>query len=115
MGENIAMEKKEIQVKGIESEDNIKVWKAKHRKVYEVIIDDDGEKFAAYFKRPDMPTMSAVNKISKNDEVKAAEVLFDNCWLGGDPMVKEDAILRMAATARLKDIMAVKSAELKNL
>jgi hypothetical protein len=109
------MEATENKVKGIESDDNIKMWKAKYRKVYEVIIEDDDEKFASYFKRPDMNIMSAVNKTSKNDEVKAAEILFDNCWLGGDPIVKEDAILRMSATAQLKNIMAVKSAELKNL
>lgn len=109
------MKKNEIQIKGIESEDNINMWKAKYRKVYMVTIEDDGEKFAAYFKRPDMEVMSAVNKTSKNDEVKAAVFLFDNCWLGGDPIVKEDSVLRMSATAQLKNIMAVKSAELKNL
>ena len=109
------MKEKEILIKGQASDSEIQAWKARHRKVYEVIIEDDGEKFAAYFKRPDMDVFSAVNKLSKTDEVKAAGILFDACLLGCAQEVKEDSILKMSAIAQLKNIMAVKSAELKNL
>lgn len=109
------MEKQEVKINGKASESEIQMWKAKYRKVYEVIIEDDGEKFAGYFKRPDMDVFSSVNKISKTDEVRAAGILFDNCWLGGDNIIRDDSVLRMSATAQLKNIMAVKSAELKNL
>lgn len=109
------MDKKEIIIIGKASDSDIQAWKARHRKVYEVIIEDDGEHFAGYFKRPNMDVFSAVNKLSKTDEVKAAGILFDSCLLGGANEIKEDSILKMSAISQLKNMMAVKSAELKNL
>lgn len=48
-----------------------------------------------------METMSAVNQLTKKDEVKSTSVMFENCWLGGDPVMKTDTLVRMAAIKQL--------------
>lgn len=97
------------------SEEQIKAWKAEHRKVHLIEVEDDGELFIGYFRRPDMETMSAVNKVAKTDEVKSSSVMFDNCWLGGDPVLKTDIVVRMAAIRQLSEIFNRVHGELKNL
>ncbi len=83
------------------SDEQIKTWKGEYRKVHIIEIEDDGDLFIGYFRRPSMETMSAVNKLSKSDEVKSTAVMFDNCWLGGDTIMKTDTLVRMAAIRQL--------------
>lgn len=97
------------------TDEEIKVLKAKYRKVVKVTLKDDSDKYEAYFKRPDMETIAAVSKVGKTDEIKAANILFDNCFVGGDQMVKEDAVVKMAAIGQLKNLMTGCTAETKNL
>ncbi|MGL5913881.1 MAG: hypothetical protein ACRCZB_06915 [Bacteroidales bacterium] len=97
------------------SPDQIEAWKKKCRKVYEVIVNDEGEQYAGYFCRPDMDTLAAVSKIGKSDEIKAANALFENCWLGGAMAIKEEAMLKLAAIGQLNVLMSVVTASLKNL
>ncbi|MGL4908839.1 MAG: hypothetical protein ACRC3G_05860 [Bacteroidales bacterium] len=97
------------------SADQIEAWKKKYKKVSRVQVNDEGDLYAAYFRRPDMATMAAVSKIGKTDEIKAAEVLFENCWLGGAMAIKEEAMLKLAAIGQLNVLMSVVTASLKNL
>lgn len=83
------------------SEEQVKIWKGEYRKVHVIEVEDDGELFIGYFHRPSMETMSAVNKLSKTDEVKSTTTMFENCWLGGDPLMKTDTLVRMAAIKQL--------------
>lgn len=106
-------EKKPIH--GLVSDETIQQWKNQFRKVYSITIDDDGETVIGYFKRPDMETLSAVNAVSKIDEVKAANTLFANCWLGGSDLVKTDAVIKMGMMSKLNDMMTLAHADLKNL
>ena len=64
-------------------------------------VEDDGDLFVGYFRRPSMETMSAVNQLTKKDEVKSTSDMFENCWLGGDPVMKTDTLVRMAAIKQL--------------
>lgn len=95
--------------------EQIKMWKAKHRKIAEISVTDGDETHVGYFRRPDMETLAATNKLRKTDEIKAAEVLFKNCWLGGSQLMQEDAIIQMAATGQLNGLINISGAELKNL
>ncbi|MEG2276676.1 MAG: hypothetical protein RSA53_05505 [Odoribacter sp.] len=90
------------------------MWKAKYRRVSSVTVTDGEDVYTGVFHRPDMNTISAVTKMAKTDEIKASNVLFDNCWLGGDEMMKEDAIIKMAAIGILNEMMNVGIATLKN-
>ena len=83
------------------SDEQVKGWKGEHRKVHMIEVEDDGDLFVGYFRRPSMETMSAVNQLTKKDEVKSTSVMFENCWLGGDPVMKTDTLVRMAAIKQL--------------
>lgn len=97
------------------SEEQIGRWKAAHKRVIRIDVTDGDDLHVAYFKRPTMETMSAVTKVTKTDEVKGAEVLYDNCFLGGDTEMREDALLFMAATAQLGRLFNSCLGSLKNL
>ena len=74
-----------------------------------------GEHHIGYFRHPSMDTMSAVSAVSRQDELKGAEVMFKNCWLGGSPLVQNDAILKTSALGALGELFATCHTELKNL
>ncbi|KLT68373.1 MULTISPECIES: hypothetical protein [Flavobacterium] len=79
-------------------------WKYKHKKVIKLTItDDDGTILFAYFKVPDISIRSAVLQASKMDEFKALEVLFKNCYLGGDGKIEQEDDLRLNITTAFSD------------
>lgn len=90
-------------------------WKRQHGRIARIDVVDDGELHVGYFRRPSLQTMSAVTKLSKTDEVKGAEVLFDNCWLGGSEALRRDAILFMEAGKQLAKMFGSCTSSLKNL
>lgn len=101
---------------GVTSSD-ISAWKERHGRVSEVTVDDPevGERHVGYFRRPDMKTMQAFSAMAKSNEVKAAELLFDNCWLGGSPVMKTDAVYKMEGMNAMQGIFGRCARSLKNL
>lgn len=97
------------------SEGQVETWKGEHRKVHMIEVEDDGDLLVGYFHRPSMETMSAVNKLTKNDEVKGSTTMFENCWLGGDPVMKTDTLVRMAAIKQLGALFNSVVGSLKNV
>lgn len=97
------------------TEEQVEAWKTEHRKVHAIEVEDDGDLFVGYFHRPSMETMSATNKLAKNDEVKSTTTMLENCWLGGDPTIKTDTLVRMAAIKQLGEMFARVVGTLKNL
>lgn len=114
------MEDKEIKAcaqtfDGNITEEQINQWKNRHGKIMRIGVADGDELHVGYFHRPKLETMSAVSKIGKTDEVKSAEVMFDNCWLGGSPAMRQDAILFMESTKQLGRLFDSCLSSLKNL
>ncbi len=97
------------------SEEQIKGWKSEHRKVHIIEVEDDGDLFVGYFRRPSIETMSAVNSLAKKDEIKSTMTLFENCWLGGDPVMKTDMLVRMGAIRQLGELFNSVTGRLKNV
>lgn len=97
------------------TEEQIQAWKAKHGKVIRIDVIDDGDLHVGYFHRPRLETMSAVAKITKTDEIKGSETLFDNCWLGGSTAIRHDAILFMEAGKQLAAMLSSCRSSIKNL
>lgn len=97
------------------TEEQVNKWKATHKRVFRIDVTDGDDLHVAYFKRPSLPTMSAVTKVGKTDEMKSVEVLYDNCFLGGSTEMREDALLFMAATTQLGKIFNSCLGSLKNL
>lgn len=96
------------------SQEQIEKWKHQHRRVSVIEVVDGDEKHVGYFHRPTLETMAAVAKIGKTDEVKSAEAMFDNCFLGGSPHLRTDAILFMETTKRLGEMFSGCMSSLKN-
>lgn len=104
-------------INGEVSDEQLAIWKAQHHRIVEIEVADTEfkEVHRGYFHRPDMKTMQAFSATAKTNEVKAAEVIFDNCWLGGSPMMKNDAVYKMQATGELQNIFGKCVSKLKNL
>lgn len=97
------------------SEAQIEKWKRQWGKVVRVDVVDGGDLHVGYFHRPRLEAMSAVAKMSKTDEVKGSEVMFDNCWLGGSDAMRKDAILFMETAKQLGQMLTSCQSSLKNL
>lgn len=108
-------EVKLTRLNGGVTEETIAMWKNRHRRITEISVVEDDVEYVGYFKRPDMDTMSAVNKLAKTDEIKSAMIMFNNCWLGGDDALKEDAVLTMSTIGRLTQVFDSCVSSLKNL
>ncbi len=112
----MAEKKTEIQVyDGGVTEEQIKRWKGQNRKVARIEVEDGDEKHVGYFKRPSMQVMAASTKVAKTDEVKAGEILFDGCWLGGSEFLRTDPVLFVPAMAQLNTILTGAAGSLKNV
>ena len=95
--------------------EQVQTWKQRHGKVVSIEINDGDDSHIGYFHRPNLETMSAVAKIAKTDEMKSSEVIFDNCWLGGSPAIRHDAVLFIEATKQLGVMLNSCRSALKNL
>jgi hypothetical protein len=104
-------------VNGDVTAEKIAEWKGRHGRVVEIEVADPEfkELHRGYFRRPDMKTMQAFSATAKGNDVKAAEVMFDNCWLGGSPMMKTDAVYKLQTTGELQNIFGKCVSKLKNL
>ncbi len=79
-------------------------WKNKFGRVVKLQIEDDDTNIVyAYFRKPDISIRSAVLQASKMDEFKALEVLFKNCYLGGDAIIEQEDDLRLNITTAFSD------------
>lgn len=97
------------------SPEQVAQWKQKHGKVLRIDVVDGDEMHVGYFHRPKLETMAAVTKVAKTDEIKSAEVMFDNCWLGGSSQLRQDAILFLEVTKKLGDMFSSCLSSIKNL
>lgn len=106
-----------VTVDGGVSEEQLATLKARHGRVVMVEVEDTEtlERHVGYFRRPDMATMQAFSATAKSNDIKAAEVLFDNCWLGGSAVMKSDAVYKMEAVGQLQNIFGKCVSRLKNL
>ncbi len=104
-------------INGDMTEDQLSALKTRHGRIVEIEVADQefGELHRGYFRRPDMKTMQAFSATAKSNDVKAAEVMFDNCWLGGSAMMKADAVYKLQAVGELQNIFGKCVSKLKNL
>ena len=101
-------------VDGGVTEAQIKKWKLKHKRVVKLSLeDDDGTTLFAYFKKPSIAIRSAVLQASKMDEFKALEVLFKNCYLGGDDAIEEEDDLRLNITTSFSEFIQPKPVKIE--
>ena len=97
------------------TEDQINQWKRKHRKVIRIEVPDGDDLHVGYFHRPSIDTMAAVSKQTKDSEIRGAETLFKNCWLGGSEDMATDSVLFFSAVEQLNIAFEGSKGTLKNL
>lgn len=71
---------------GQATDEQIAMWKNLHGKVFQFEVDGS----VCYLKRPSRNVISAAETIGKEDNLKYAEIVLNNCWLGGDETIKTD-------------------------
>ncbi|MCR5190332.1 MAG: hypothetical protein K6C07_02855 [Bacteroidales bacterium] len=83
-------------------------------KEIEITVKDGEKEYNCKVRRPDVATLSRVNKLSKADEVLAAQEMLKSCWVSGDMEIQNDAYMMMAAVGQMGELSKGVTAELKN-
>lgn len=83
-------------------------------KEIEITVRDGEQEYSCKVRRPDVATLSRVNKLSKADEVLAAQEMLKSCWVSGDMEIQNDAYMMMAVVAQMGELSKGVTAELKN-
>ena len=83
-------------------------------KEVEIIVKDGDKEYSCRVHRPDIATLSRVNKLSKTDEVLAAQEMLKGCWVSGDTEIQNDAYLMTAVVGKMSVLREGVKAELKN-
>lgn len=91
--------------------EQIQEWKNKHGEVFMIAFEDK----EGYLRKPNRKELSyAMTKVQSNP-LGFAEVILQNCWLGGDEEIRTDDAYFLGASSQLDVLMEVKVAELKKL
>lgn len=97
----------------------IKQWKSRwgDGNIHEVTvpIDEEGNLAKCYVRKPDLATLSASAKFAETDPMRAGMILFENCWLEGDEIIKELDEAKLSVIKVLGGLMKVYEATIKKL
>ncbi len=89
----------------------IDIWKKKHGDIHKLIVDDK----EAYLHKPDRNTLRLALSKAATDPLGMAEVVLDNCWLGGDDEIKTDDSYFLGAMGQVDKIINVRVGSLEKL
>ncbi len=92
------------------TQEQITKWKKEHGDIYHVGVGE----YDAYLKTPDRKTMKYVAQVA-NDPIRANEVLLENCWVGGDDIIKTSDELFFGVSEKLHEIVKTKEATISKL
>jgi hypothetical protein len=93
------------------SQEQIQEWKAKHGDIFKITVDGK----EAFLKKPSRKTLGYASVAGKTNPLKFNEVLLNDCWLGGDEVIKTNDELFLSVSGKLADLLEVKEAELEKL
>lgn len=83
-------------------------------KEIEILVKDGDKEYSCRVRRPDVATLSRVNKLNKADEVLAAQEMLKNCWVSGDAEIQNDVYMMLAVVGQMGELSKGVTAELKN-
>ena len=110
--------KKEITLPDHISQDKVDAWlKQYNGRVFHVAVEDDYEEktYHAFFHEPDMKTLSAVSHESKEDDINAAVLLYNNCKIYADEKIEEVTSLKLSAMKELRQVVSLKKTKFQRL
>jgi hypothetical protein len=111
------MTKETIKITGEATPTQIAMWKKEFgaSNVFRVDVKvDEQNTSVGYFRKPDLAVLGMVSRYAA-EPMKAAEVLFDNLWLGGDEAIKNNDELKLSCALELKGTFQIREAEIKNV
>lgn len=94
----------------------IAMWKKQYGEVYCIKVSAEGEdkpELTGYFRKPNLEILSAAS--SATNPIQQGNILFENCWLGGDEAMATDDEARLGAMAQLAQIFKPRVATLKKI
>lgn len=103
-------EKKNLP-QGTATPEDIAKWKKKHGDVF--AYESDGK--ICYLRRPSRQVISAATVSGQNDPFNFAQVIIENCWLGGDDELRTADKYFMGLSQKVNEIVEIKVGELKKL
>ncbi len=87
-------------------------WKEKHGDDFKIEFEDGKE---VYLRKPKRKELGyAMSKVQTNP-LGFAEVILQNCWLGGDEEVRDNDSYFLGASSQIDELMEVQQASLKKL
>lgn len=95
---------------------DIEAWKTLHGEVHELTVkaDDEGKDlYKCWLKKPDRKIIAAATSLGANNPIKVGEMILNNCWLGGDEVIKTNDDLFLAAVSQTGGLIKIREAELK--
>lgn len=95
------------------TKEQIAEWKNRYGEVYEIPIK--GTDKSCYIKQPDRKSVSYSMSVGRTDPMKSNEVLFNACWIDGDPEIKTNTAMFIAASNKLSEIVYEYEADLVKL
>jgi hypothetical protein len=90
-------------------------WKAKYGSVHQVTVpkDDAGNTVTGYFRKPGIDVLGAA--ASAANPMQTGEILFENCYLGGDPEIRANDECKLSAMVAVGGIFKVRVASIKEV
>jgi hypothetical protein len=94
----------------------VKQWKSRWGEVTQITVKlDEGAIATGYFKKPDLDTISAASRFMDSDQVRGGQIVFDNCWLGGDEIIKTNDEARFATILQVNRLFRILETEVKKM
>ena len=91
------------------NKEQIDKWKKEHKRVHKLEI----EGHVGFLKHPNRNVLGlAMSYSSQGNNVKFAECLFENCWLGGDEILRNDDDFFISCIPQLSEIVVIKEGKL---
>lgn len=113
------------KIKNVTPEE-IAAWKARYGtdkvKEFTIPISDEQNEHdeylntvTGYFRKPDLKVIGAAGKFSETDPIRSGLILFEECFLGGDPEFRENDEVKMSAIKTLNGWFKIRVAVIKNV
>lgn len=89
----------------------VETWKKEHGSVYLVEVED----YKCWLRKPKRRALSYASSIAAKDPIKFEELMLEECWLGGDEILKTDDDLFYAVATVLQQVIEQKKASIVKL
>lgn len=101
----------------------IDAWKQTYRDVFAITVpatDEDagkadGETLTGYFRKPKLDELGMAAQASRDNALKASQVIYNTCLLGGHSAFADDEDVVRAALGKFGDVIKTREAQIKKL